>query len=495
MEPEIQPTVPEALAPETAPTPALTLGIIADDSEPRAFGWLIWAFIGNQGLRAGWSVASFVILFSLFASAAGYAFVHLHLIAKKEEFTASSAFFGELVAFLALVAAASLVALIERRRSLLAFNLTGPRSPLHFLSGLAAGFLALSALVGALAWGGWLHFGPIALTGADIFKFAALWGCAFLLVGCVEEGVFRCYLQFTLTRGINFWWALGIVALICGDLLLTKKGNGLWGVYAVAAGSWQGKPSGAEWIMNKVEIRSIRKANLLHGKMYHIANGGVEDAIMGSSNFTVSGLGQAENTSNIELNLIVDSSRDRVDLKNWFDSLWGNDELVEDVKTDVLEYLAQLYQDNAPEFIYYKTLFHVFENFLADQEKGGLLDQNIKIVDTDVWKALFEFQSDGVKGAINKILKHNGCILADSVGLGKTYTALAVIRYFELRNERVLVLCPKKLRDNWTVYRLNDQLNPFGADRFRYDVLSHTDLSREVGYSGDINLATLNWGN
>jgi membrane protease YdiL (CAAX protease family) len=234
MEPEIQPTVPEALAPETAPTPALTLGIIADDSEPRAFGWLIWAFIGNQGLRAGWSVASFVILFSLFASAAGYAFVHLHLIAKKEEFTASSAFFGELVAFLALVAAASLVALIERRRSLLAFNLTGPRSPLHFLSGLAAGFLALSALVGALAWGGWLHFGPIALTGADIFKFAALWGCAFLLVGCVEEGVFRCYLQFTLTRGINFWWALGIVALICGDLLLTKKGNGLWGVYAMA---------------------------------------------------------------------------------------------------------------------------------------------------------------------------------------------------------------------------------------------------------------------
>jgi hypothetical protein len=96
---------------------------------------------------------------------------------------------------------------------------------------------------------------------------------------------------------------------------------------------------------------------------------------------------------------------------------------------------------------------------------------------------------------INKVLAHNGCILADSVGLGKTYEALAVIKYFELKNERVLVLCPKKLRDNWTVYRLNDQLNPFGADRFRYDVLSHTDLSREVGYSGDINLETLNWGN
>jgi hypothetical protein len=117
------------------------------------------------------------------------------------------------------------------------------------------------------------------------------------------------------------------------------------------------------------------------------------------------------------------------------------------------------------------------------------------LFDTEIWKALFDFQKDGVKGMINKILPHNGCVLADSVGLGKTYEALAVIKLFELRNERVLVLCPKKLRDNWTVYRLNDQLNPFGADRFRYDVLSHTDLSREAGYSGDINLETLNWGN
>ena len=100
-----------------------------------------------------------------------------------------------------------------------------------------------------------------------------------------------------------------------------------------------------------------------------------------------------------------------------------------------------------------------------------------------------------MKGAINKILKHNGCILADSVGLGKTYEALAVIKYFELRNERVLVLCPKKLRENWTVYKLNDQLNPFGDDRFRYDVLSHTDLSRDTGKTGDIDLSTLNWGN
>jgi len=251
----------------------------------------------------------------------------------------------------------------------------------------------------------------------------------------------------------------------------------------------------AEWIRQKVEIRSVRHAQLLHGKMYHIANDSVEEAILGSSNFTVRGLGLGTGNNNIELNLEVDSNRDRRDLKIWFDELWNDGALVQDVKGDVLLYLDQLYQNHAPEFIYFKTLFHVFESFLADQEKGGLLDQNIKIVDTEVWQALFEFQRDGVKGAINKILKHNGCILADSVGLGKTFEALAILKYFELKNERVLVLCPKKLRENWTVYRHNDALNPFINDRFRYDVLSHTDLSRETGYSGDINLETFNWGN
>ena len=251
----------------------------------------------------------------------------------------------------------------------------------------------------------------------------------------------------------------------------------------------------ADWIREKVAIRSVRQTTLLHGKMYHMAKDGVESAIMGSSNFTVRGLGLGVSGNNIELNLEVDSNRDRRDLKNWFDELWNNDKLVEDVKAEVLLYLEQLYQNHGPEFIYYKTLYHIFEKFLADQEKGGLLDQNIKIVDTEIWKRLFEFQKDGVKGAINKILRHNGCIIADSVGLGKTFEALAVIKYFELKNERALVLCPKKLRENWTVYRHNDALNPFIRDRFRYDVLSHTDLSRESGMSGDIDLATFNWGN
>ncbi|MDZ4819817.1 MAG: helicase-related protein [Planctomycetota bacterium] len=253
----------------------------------------------------------------------------------------------------------------------------------------------------------------------------------------------------------------------------------------------------AEWIRAFTEIRSVRQANLLHGKMYHIANNGVDDAILGSSNFTLRGLGLSGNDSNIELNLEVDSNRDRRDLKAWFDEIWGNDVLVEDVKGEVLAYLEKLYVNHAPEFIYFKTLYHIFEQFLEDQERGGLLFENTQIVETEIWRKLFEFQRDGVKGAINKINKHNGCIIADSVGLGKTFEALAVIKYFELRNNKVLVLCPKKLRENWTVYQAqnNSELNPFIGDRFGYTVLSHSDLSRDGGKSGDIDLSAINWGN
>jgi len=254
----------------------------------------------------------------------------------------------------------------------------------------------------------------------------------------------------------------------------------------------------AEWIEKKVQIRSVKQSNLLHGKMYHIAHKGTENAIMGSSNFTVRGLGLGTKYNNIELNLEVDSKRDTRDLKAWFDELWNDAELIEDVKQDVLLYLEQLYQNNTPEFIYYKTLFHIFETFLDDLEKSDILSEQLHLFDTEIWKALFEFQKDGVKAAINKIRRYNGCIIADSVGLGKTFEALAVIKYFELRNKgKVLVLCPKKLRENWTVYlaQNNSKLNPFLKDGFNYTVLSHTDLSRDSGNSGNIDLATIIWGN
>lgn len=255
----------------------------------------------------------------------------------------------------------------------------------------------------------------------------------------------------------------------------------------------------SEWIDEKVEIKSMVKPNFLHGKLYIIDKpNDVQEALLGSSNFTVNGLGFGDRP-NIELNMNIQDKRDLVDLKKWFFELW-NDEtgLVEDVKEQVLKYLAQLYKENEPEFIYYKTLFHIFEKFLESSEKGGLLTEHTGFFESEIWDKLYDFQKDGVKGAINKILKHNGCIIADSVGLGKTFEALAVIRYFELLNYRVLVLCPKKLTANWSVYQSHkpNLLNPFKKDRFNYSLLYHTDLTRISGISqADGNdLENFNWG-
>ncbi len=254
------------------------------------------------------------------------------------------------------------------------------------------------------------------------------------------------------------------------------------------------------WIQDKVDIRSMVKPNFLHGKMYHVLQeSGIEKAIVGSSNFTVNGLGLG-GSRNIELNMVIDSDRDRQDLKEWFDDLWNdNSGLVEDVKEKVLKYLEQFYIENEPEFIYFKTLFHIFEDYLDEQQKGGLLNEQTGFFDSEIWNTLYDFQKDGVRGAVNKILKHNGCIIADSVGLGKTYEALAVIKYFELLNSRVLVLCPKKLSGNWTIYQAsqNHALNPFMRDRFNYAVLYHTDMGRVTGRSdaNGIELENFNWGN
>lgn len=257
----------------------------------------------------------------------------------------------------------------------------------------------------------------------------------------------------------------------------------------------------ANWIREKVEIKSMVRPDFLHGKLYHIEKpNGVEDAVTGSSNFTVNGLGLGSRP-NIELNLVVNDRRDLSDLKEWFDKLWNNemeDVEVEDVKDQVLKYIELLHRDNSPEFVYYKTLFHIFEQYLNETDASGLSDIKANLYDSEIWKTLFTFQQHGVRGTINKILKYNGCIIADSVGLGKTYEALAVIKYFEMLNYRILVLTPKKLRDNWTVYQAHKghTLNPFPKDRFSYTVMYHTDLSREKGFTeaDNIDLSNFNWG-
>ena len=201
----------------------------------------------------------------------------------------------------------------------------------------------------------------------------------------------------------------------------------------------------ADWIKKKVKIKSVRKSNFLHGKMYYIENGRSEDAIIGSSNFTVRGLGLSKNTSNIELNLEVDSKSDCADLKTWFDSLWKSDQ-VKDVTNEVLRNLANAYQDKDPEFIYYKTLYHLFEAFLKDATDTEFAQANPKFQETEIWQKLFAFQKHGVQACLQKLKAYNGCIIADSVGLGKTYEALAIIKYFELRGANIFGIVSEKIR-------------------------------------------------
>lgn len=249
----------------------------------------------------------------------------------------------------------------------------------------------------------------------------------------------------------------------------------------------------AAWITEKVKIHSLIKSNLLHGKLYHIDNKGVESALLGSSNFTLHGLGKGN--ANIELNLIVDSDRDKRDLKAWFDKIWNDKSLVNDVKQEVLNHLAQIYQNHSPEFIYYKTLYHIFYEDWQQQQQQREAIENSSLKESIIWKTLFNFQKEGVIHAITKIQTHNGCILADSVGLGKTYEALAVIKYFEAKNKSVLVLCPKKLNENWLLYssRYSRNFNPLSTDKLNYIVLSHTDLNRKKGEVNGINLGAFNW--
>lgn len=223
---------------ETPQTPALeppqpgSSGMPGQEPEDPYRG-LKWVFIGPEGLRAGWSVLIVLGLLMLFGRVLSYIILKLHLVLRGASFGPRQAFFGELFQVVLLVLCVGIVAAIEHR-SILDYNLRGPHRIAHFFNGLVVGFAALSALVGAMAWGGWLHFGPIALQGTQIVKYAAIWGVTFLLVGCFEEGSMRCYLQYTLTRGINFWWAAGLIALMCSFLTFRTKGNGAWGVYAIA---------------------------------------------------------------------------------------------------------------------------------------------------------------------------------------------------------------------------------------------------------------------
>ena len=250
----------------------------------------------------------------------------------------------------------------------------------------------------------------------------------------------------------------------------------------------------ADWITTKTEIRAISE-NAPEQNLFHVENEQAHSlAIQGSSQFTASGLGEIE-SSKYEMNMGVRDGDATRQLLSWFDTIWNDRQNIEDIKNDLIEQIEFIASDKTGSFIYFVTLYNMFKEFIEELDEDNIIRSKTGFKDTIVWNKLYNFQKDGVIGAIDKLEKYNGCIIADSVGLGKTFEALGVIKYYELRNDRVLVLAPKKLRDNWTVYILNDKRNLLAKDRFNYDVLNHTDLNRVRGKSGEINLETLNWGN
>jgi len=250
----------------------------------------------------------------------------------------------------------------------------------------------------------------------------------------------------------------------------------------------------ATWLENKAQIKATKRPKALNQNLFHIDNQENSIGISGSSHFTTSGLGYSE-SDNFAMNMCAFDKDSTLALLDWFDAIWGNPDAVSDIKELFIKHLNAIAENRSPKFIYFLTLYNIFKNYIGDLDEEKIIKTKTGFKDTLVWNKLYKFQKDGVMGSIDKLEKYNGCIIADSVGLGKTFEALAVIKYYELRNDRVLVIAPKKLRENWTIYTVNDKRNLFSADRFNFDVLNHTDLTRLAGMSGEINLETLNWGN
>lgn len=246
------------------------------------------------------------------------------------------------------------------------------------------------------------------------------------------------------------------------------------------------------WLEEKASVRLVKQAGAVHQHITHVSSSSNSLAISGAQ-FNGQGIGLTE-TNGFDM-ISLASSDQAKELLSFFNRVWSSKGQVIEAKDQLKAELSKLTADNTPQFIYFLTLYNIFKDFVGDLQEENILKTKTGFKDTIVWNKLYKFQRDGVLGAIDKLENFNGCIIADSVGLGKTFEALAVIKYYELRNDKVLVLCPKKLRDNWLIYTQNDKRNLLANDRFNYDVLNHTDMSRNTGYSGDINLETINWGN
>jgi SNF2 family DNA or RNA helicase len=250
----------------------------------------------------------------------------------------------------------------------------------------------------------------------------------------------------------------------------------------------------ANWVKQKVQFKTNKQRNIPLQSIMHVANHEIAVAYNNVTGFTSADLGLTPRSGFPTLIQKIENPQSEAYL-SWFDQVWNNKESLEDVTEYVQAYFENTIKENSPEFIYFITLYNLFSEFLEDITADNLPNDDTGFKETVIWKKLYNFQKDAVIGGINKLEKYNGCIIADSVGLGKTFTALGIIKYYEKRNKDVLVLCPKKLEANWNTYRQNDKNNHLAADRFSYDVLFHTDLSRERGVSNGRNLENVNWGN
>ena len=249
----------------------------------------------------------------------------------------------------------------------------------------------------------------------------------------------------------------------------------------------------AEWIKKKVHFKSNTTGENMSGFMT-VDSSSEKVAYMPLGGFTTVDIGceRGNNSYNMVNRMESPFSTQYMQL---FDSLWNDRDKLQDVTDVIIDNITSAYNENSPEFIYFMMLYHVFSEFLDDISEDVLPNEATGFKQSKIWNMLYDFQKDAALAIINKLEKYNGCILADSVGLGKTFTALAVIKYYENRNKTVLVLCPKKLSENWNTYKDNYVNNPIASDRLNYDVLFHTDLSRNGGTSNGLDLDRLNWGN
>lgn len=248
----------------------------------------------------------------------------------------------------------------------------------------------------------------------------------------------------------------------------------------------------ADWIRKKVRFKSNSSTEVMGG---FLQVSDVESRSYAPFNeFTTTELGLDRGNSVYSMVHSLPSPFAEEYLKI-FNAQWSNSEKFVDVTDRILEYIETVYKENSPDYIYFITLYNIFSEFLDDISEDVLPNEATGFKNSVIWNKLYNFQKDAALAIINKLEKYNGCILADSVGLGKTFTALSVIKYYENRNKSVLVLCPKKLNDNWITFRSNYKNNPIAADRLRYDILFHSDLSREYGTSNGLDLSHINWGN